>query len=120
MRIASIDIPDKKRIVIALTYIFGIGSTTAKKLLKECQIDENLKTQDLTNEQRNAIQKYISDSLMVEGDKRREVNSHISRLISISCYRGIRHREGLPVRGQRTRNKGGKRRDRRRKRAIAA
>ena len=120
MRIASIDIPDKKRIVIALTYIFGIGLTTSKQILKACNIDENKKTKDITADERNAIQQYIADNLIIEGDKRREINSHISRLISISCHKGIRHREGLPVNGQRTRNKGGKRRDRRRKRAMAA
>lgn len=119
MRIANINVPDNKRIVIALTYIFGVGSTTAKKALEATKISEDIKAKDLTPEQVNALQDYISENATIEGDLRRESNAHISRLISISCYRGIRHREGLPVRGQKTRNKGGKRRDRRRKKASA-
>ena len=115
MKIASVDIPDKKRIVIALTYIYGVGPTKAAQLLEALKIDPNIKAKDLKPEQAQAIQKYITDNYLIEGDLRREVSAHISRLISISCYRGIRHREGLPVRGQITRNKGGKRRERRRK-----
>ncbi len=117
-RFASIDVPADKRIEISLTYVFGIGRNTAKALLGSLEIDGNRKAKDLTPEEVNAVQKYISDNLIVEGDLRRDVNSHIQRLVSISCYRGIRHREGLPVRGQKTRNKGGKRRDRRRKKST--
>lgn len=120
MKIASVDIPDNKRIEIALTYVFGIGRSTSKKLLEELGIDPNTKAKDLNAEQRNLIQNYINDKLKTEGDLRREINFQISRLISISCYRGIRHREGLPVRGQKSRNKGGKRREKRRKRASQA
>ncbi|MDJ0626281.1 MAG: 30S ribosomal protein S13 [Candidatus Caenarcaniphilales bacterium] len=116
-RIAGIDIPSNKRIEVALTYIYGLGRSTSKKILKDLGIDFDTRAKDLTPEQINKIVKYISDNnLKIEGDLRREVNSHIHRLISISCYRGIRHREGLPVRGQISRNKGGKRRERRRKR----
>lgn len=116
-RLAGIDIPSDKRIEIALTYIFGIGRQTSQDILTSLKIDFNTKSKELTAEQVNQIQKYISDNLKIEGDLRREVNSHIQRLVSISCYRGIRHREGLPVRGQKSRNKGGKRREKRRKRA---
>lgn len=118
MKIASIDIPDNKRVVIALTYIYGIGRTTAQAMLDALGISHNIRAKELTAEQVNAIQKYIQDNLTIEGDLRREVNANISRLIIISCYRGIRHREGLPVRGQKSRNKGGKRRERRKKKAI--
>ncbi len=116
-RLAGIDIPSEKRVEVALTYIFGIGKPTAQAILKELGISFDLKSKELTPDQVNQIQKYISDNMKIEGDLRREVNSHISRLVSISCYRGIRHRDGLPVRGQKSRNKGGKRRDKRRKRA---
>ncbi|HEY9886231.1 MAG TPA: 30S ribosomal protein S13 [Vampirovibrionales bacterium] len=116
-RIAGIDVPSDKRIEIALTYIFGIGRSLSCRILSDLKIDYDLKAKSLSPEEVNKIQKYLSDkNLLVEGDLRREVQSHISRLLSISCYRGIRHREGLPVRGQISRNKGGKRRDRRRKR----
>ena len=117
MKIASVDIPDKKRLVIALTYIYGIGRTTAEQMLVALGIPVSLRTRELTPEQVNGIQRYIADNLKIEGDLRREVSANISRMISISCYRGIRHREGLPTRGQRSRNKGGRRRERRRKRA---
>lgn len=119
MRIANINVPDNKRIVIALTYIFGVGLTTSQEACAACKIDENKKAKELTPEEVNALQDYISENVEIEGDLRRRVNANISRLISISCHRGIRHREGLPVRGQKTRNKGGKRRDRRRKKASA-
>jgi len=119
MKIASSDIPDNKRVVIALTYIFGIGLSTARKMLKDLKIDENIRAKDLTPEQVNGLQGYIANSLTTEGELRREVAQNISRLIRISCYRGIRHRSGLPVRGQKSRNKGGKRRDRRKKKIVA-
>lgn len=116
-RIAGIDVPSDKRIVVSLTYIFGIGLQTSKDILEEVGIDPNTKSKDLNPDQVNQIQKYISDNLKIEGDLKREINGHIQRLVSISCYRGIRHRDGLPVRGQKSRNKGGKRREKRRKRA---
>ncbi|MDX1917674.1 MAG: 30S ribosomal protein S13 [Candidatus Caenarcaniphilales bacterium] len=116
-RLAGIDIPSEKRSEIALTYIFGIGKSTAQLILDTLKIDRNTKAKELTPDHVNQIQKYIADHLKIEGDLRREVNAQISRLVSISCYRGIRHREGLPVRGQITRNKGGKRREKRRKRS---
>ncbi len=119
MKIAGIDIPDKKRILIALTYIFGIGLSSSKEILENLKINTEIKTKDLSPEQVKQIQDYITNHIKIEGDLRREVNSNIARMISISCYRGIRHREGLPVRGQRSRNKGGKRRDSRRKKARA-
>ena len=116
-RLAGIDVPSDKRIEIALTYIFGIGKPTSQEILNSLGIHYDTKSKDLTADQVNQIQKYIADNLKIEGDLKREVNSYISRLVSISCYRGIRHREGLPVRGQKSRNKGGKRREKRRKRA---
>ncbi len=116
-RLAGIDIPSDKRVEIALTYIYGIGRKTSQQILNALEISFHAKSKELTAEQVNQIQKYITDKLKIEGDLRREINSHIQRLVSISCYRGIRHREGLPVRGQKSRNKGGKRREKRRKRA---
>ena len=100
-RIAGVDIPNNKRVVISLTYIYGIGKPTSEKVLAKCGIDENIRVKDLTDEQLNAIRQEI-DSIKVEGDLRREVQLNIKRLMEIGCYRGIRHRRGLPVRGQRT------------------
>lgn len=100
-RIAGVDIPNDKRVVIALTYIYGIGKSTSEKVLEETKIDENIRVKDLSEEQMNAIRKTI-DKIKVEGDLRREVQLNIKRLMEIGCYRGIRHRKGLPVRGQRT------------------
>lgn len=100
-RIAGVDIPNNKRVVISLTYIYGIGNTTAKNILKETGISEDVRVKDLTDEQLNAIRKAV-DKIKVEGDLRREVQLNIKRLMEIGCYRGIRHRKGLPVRGQRT------------------
>ena len=100
-RIAGIDIPRDKRVVVSLTYIYGIGSSTAKTILKKCGISEDIRVKDLTDEQINAIRNEV-DSIKVEGDLRREVALNIKRLMEIGCYRGIRHRKGLPVRGQRT------------------
>ena len=101
-RIAGIDIPRDKRVVVSLTYIYGIGRSTAAKILAENKISEDVRAKDLSDDQVNAIRKSI-DSIKVEGDLRREVNLNIKRLMEIGCYRGIRHRKGLPVRGQRTR-----------------
>ncbi|MGM0122991.1 30S ribosomal protein S13 [Enterococcus sp. AZ194] len=102
-RIAGVDIPRDKRVVVSLTYIYGIGNTTAKKVLKNAGVSEDVRVRDLTNEQTDAIRAEI-DSLKVEGDLRREVNLNIKRLMEIGSYRGIRHRRGLPVRGQNTKN----------------
>ena len=102
-RIAGVDIPRDKRVVVSLTYIFGIGNTTAKKVLANAGVSEEVRVRDLTNEQTDAIRAEI-DKLKVEGDLRREVNLNIKRLMEIGSYRGIRHRRGLPVRGQNTKN----------------
>ena len=100
-RIAGVDIPNNKRVVVALTYIYGVGLTTAKKVLAENGISEDIRVKDLTDEQTNAICKSL-DSYKLEGDLRRDTQLNIKRLMEIGCYRGIRHRKGLPVRGQRT------------------
>ena len=95
--------PDKKRSVIALTYIHGIGKSTASKILTEAEVDENLKMGELTDKQVAAVREIIQREHKVEGDLRRDVTENIKRLMEIGCYRGLRHRRGLPVRGQRTR-----------------
>lgn len=100
-RIAGVDIPRDKRVVVSLTYIYGVGLSTAKKVLAECGISEDTRVKDLTDEQENAIRRTL-DSYKLEGDLRRETQLNIKRLMEIACYRGIRHRKGLPVRGQRT------------------
>ncbi|WP_099975189.1 MULTISPECIES: 30S ribosomal protein S13 [Lactobacillaceae] len=102
-RIAGIDLPRDKRIVVALTYIFGIGDTTARKVLSAANVSEDIRTRDLTPEQEDAIRSQV-DSIRVEGDLRREVSMDIKRLQEIGSYRGMRHRRGLPVRGQNTKN----------------
>ncbi len=101
-RIAGVDIPNNKRGEIALTYIFGIGRSSAQKILKEAAIDINKKVSDWTDDEQNAIRNIIGGSYKVEGDLRRDVALNIKRLTEIGCYRGIRHRRNLPVRGQRT------------------
>ena len=100
-RIAGIDLPKEKRIEIALTYIFGIGLPTSHKILKATDINPDTRVKDLNESEVNALRDYIKN-LKVEGDLRREVALNIKRLVEIGCYRGIRHRKGLPVRGQRT------------------
>lgn len=100
-RIAGIDIPRDKRVVISLTYIYGIGSSTAKQILATCNISEDIRVKDLTDDQISAIRQEV-DKIKVEGDLRREVTLNIKRLMEIGCYRGVRHRRSLPVRGQRT------------------
>ena len=100
-RIAGVDIPNNKRVVVSLTYIYGIGNSIAKKVLENAKVSEDIRVKDLSDEQMNAIRKEI-DNIKVEGDLRREVQLNIKRLMEIGCYRGIRHRKGLPVRGQRT------------------
>ena len=101
-RIAGVDLPRKKRIEIGLTYIYGIGRTSSKRILSESGIDPNTKTDDLTEEQINSIRKVIDSELKVEGELRTEISMNIKRLMDLGCYRGLRHRKGLPVRGQRT------------------
>lgn len=101
-RIAGVTIPSNKRIVIALTYIHGIGQTTAKNILKQAQIDESIRVKDLTADQENAIRTIVDANYKVEGELRREVMSHIKRLKDIGSYRGSRHAANLPARGQRT------------------
>ena len=100
-RIAGVDIPSNKRVVISLTYIYGIGPTTAKKILAECGISEDIRTRDLTDEQETAIRQKV-DLIKTERDLRRERALNIKRLMEIGSYRGMRHRKGLPVRGQKT------------------
>ena len=100
-RIAGVDLPRDKRVVVSLTYIYGIGRPTAEKILANVGISEDVRVKDLTEEQVNEIRNEI-DAIKVEGDLRREVALNIKRLMEIGCYRGMRHRKGLPVRGQRT------------------
>ncbi|MDD4153929.1 MAG: 30S ribosomal protein S13 [Bacilli bacterium] len=101
-RIVGVDIPNEKRVVIALTYIYGIGQTKSKKILAACNVSEDIRVKNLTEEQLTVIRAEVAKN-RVEGDLRREVALNIKRLTEIGCYRGIRHRKGLPVRGQRTR-----------------
>jgi small subunit ribosomal protein S13 len=103
-RISGIDLPKNKRGEIGLTYIFGIGRSTAQRILTEAGIDFDTKVQDWTDEQLNAIRGIINDQVKVEGSLRSEVQLNIKRLMDIGCYRGTRHRKGLPLRGQRTKN----------------
>jgi small subunit ribosomal protein S13 len=103
-RIAGVDLPRNKRIEIALTYIYGIGQTTAKKILAETQIDPGKKSDDLSEHEVALIRDYIGGNVIVEGDLRREFTMNVRRLMDIACYRGIRHRKGLPCRGQHTHN----------------
>ncbi|CAJ1318006.1 30S ribosomal protein S13 [Paenibacillus sp. PK4536] len=100
-RIAGVDLPRDKRVEIALTYIFGIGKTTSQKILSDTGIDLNTRVRDLTEDEVGKLREVIG-STKVEGDLRREISLNIKRLIEIGCYRGVRHRRGLPVRGQRT------------------
>ena len=102
-RIAGVDLPREKRVEVGLTYIYGIGLSTSQKLLKEAEVNPDTRVKDLTEDQVQAIRKAIdSNHLLLEGDLRREVALNIKRLTEIGCYRGLRHRRGLPVRGQRT------------------
>ncbi len=102
-RIAGVDIPREKRVEIALRYIYGIGPTTARQILARTRISPDTRVRDLTEEEISRLRELIDREYKVEGDLRREVNLNIKRLIEIGCYRGMRHRRGLPVRGQRTR-----------------
>jgi small subunit ribosomal protein S13 len=101
-RIAGIDLPREKRVEIGLTYIFGIGQSTSKKILKETGVNPDIRVKDLTESEISKLREYIDKNVKVEGDLRREVSLNIKRLMEIGCYRGIRHRRGLPVRGQST------------------
>jgi small subunit ribosomal protein S13 len=101
-RIAGIDLPKNKRIVVALTYIYGIGSSTAERILASAQIDADTRTDKLTEAEVSRLRDEIDRSCKVEGDLRREISMSIKRLMDLGCYRGLRHRKGLPVRGQRT------------------
>ena len=101
-RIAGVDLPREKRVEIGLTYIFGIGLTTSQLIVRDTAIDPATRVRDLTEEEVVRLREYIDRNLKVEGDLRREVSQNIKRLMEIGCYRGLRHRKGLPVRGQRT------------------
>jgi small subunit ribosomal protein S13 len=102
-RIAGVDIPREKRVEIALTYVYGVGRTTAQNLCDELDINRDTRVRDLTDEEVNQIRSYVDGNLKVEGDLRREVQQDIKRKMEIGCYAGLRHRRGLPVHGQRTR-----------------
>ena len=103
-RISGIDLPKNKKIYISLTYIYGIGSSFAQSILEEAKVSEDIKISDWTDEQTNAIRSVINDKYTVEGELRAETKMNIKRLMDIGCYRGIRHRTGLPLRGQKTKN----------------
>jgi len=104
MRIAGIDIPDDKRGEIALTYIFGIGKSSSQKILKKARINYDKKIGEWTDQESNVVRKLINDNYTIEGDLKSEVQLSIKRLMDIGSYRGLRHRKGLPVRGQKTKN----------------
>ncbi len=122
-RIAGVDLPKGKRIVIGLTYIYGIGVSSSRAILKRLGIDENIKTDDLTDVDVNNIRKIIDNEYKVEGELRTDVSMNIKRLMDLGCYRGLRHRKGLPVNGQRTktnaRTRKGPRRSAIKKKAVA-
>ncbi len=101
-RISGVDLPREKRVEIGLTYIYGIGRTSSNKILAQANVSPDTRVKDLTDEEVNRIREIIEDQYMVEGDLRREIALNIKRLQEIGCYRGIRHRRGLPVRGQKT------------------
>ena len=102
-RIEGVDLPRDKRVEIALTYIYGIGLTRAQETIQEAGVDPDTRVHELTDAQITGLREYINQNFKVEGDLRREVQMNIKRLVEIGCYRGIRHKKGLPVRGQRTR-----------------
>lgn len=101
-RIAGVDLPRRKRIEIGLTYIYGIGRSTSKKILDQLRMDPSTSTDDLTDAEVNSIRTVIDGQIKVEGELRTEISMNIKRLMDLGCYRGLRHRRGLPVRGQRT------------------
>ena len=102
MRVAGVELPKAKRMEVALTYIYGIGSSSARKILAEARVDAGKKTDDVNDEEQVRIRQVIDNSYKVEGDLRRELQQAVKRLMDLGCYRGLRHRRGLPVRGQRT------------------
>lgn len=101
-RLVGVDLPRDKRIEVGLTYIYGIGLTTSKKILAETGVKPDIRVKDLSEEDLGKLRDYIQENLTVEGDLHREVSQNVKRLMEIGCYRGLRHRKGLPVRGQRT------------------
>ncbi|MDT0465274.1 MULTISPECIES: 30S ribosomal protein S13 [Streptomyces] len=101
-RVSGVDIPREKRVEVALTYVFGIGRTLSKETLAATGVDPNTRVRDLTEEQLVAIREYVDNNIRTEGDLRREIQADIRRKVEIGCYQGLRHRRGLPVRGQRT------------------
>ena len=103
-RIAGVDLPRNKRIEVAMTYIYGIGRTTSQKILSQAGVDFNARTDDLTESELVKIRELVDKNCNVEGDLRRELTMNIKRLMDLGCYRGLRHRKGLPVRGQNTKN----------------
>jgi small subunit ribosomal protein S13 len=103
-RIAGVDLPNNKRVEIALTYIFGIGRTTSKKILESSGVNPDTRVKDLNDSEINQLRQTIDSTVKVEGDLRTEIAMNIKRLMDIGCYRGLRHRRGLPVRGQHTKN----------------
>lgn len=113
-RIAGIDLPKNKRGVIGLTYLFGVGSSTAERILTECGISFDKKVQEWNDDELSAIRNFITENIKVEGELRSEKQLNIKRLLDIGCYRGLRHRKGLPVRGQRTRTNARTRKGKRR------
>jgi small subunit ribosomal protein S13 len=112
-RLVGVDIPDNKRGEIALTYIFGIGRNVASKVLQKATIDKNIKVKDWTDDQKSEIRNIINEEYKIEGELKSEVQMNIKRLMDIGCYRGIRHRVGLPLRGQSTKNNARTRKGRR-------
>jgi small subunit ribosomal protein S13 len=102
MRVAGVELPKAKRLEVALTYIYGIGPSSARKILADARVDPGKKTDQVTDEEQVRIRQIIDNSYKVEGDLRREVQQAVKRLMDLGCYRGLRHRRGLPVRGQRT------------------
>ena len=103
-RIAGVDLPRDKRVEIGLTYIYGIGRVTSNDILSKCDVNPDTRVKDLTEDEVSSLRQIIEDEVRVEGDLRREISLNIKRLMDIGCYRGIRHRTGLPLRGQRTKN----------------
>ncbi|MEG0015436.1 MAG: 30S ribosomal protein S13 [Gordonibacter sp.] len=101
-RLVGVDLPRDKRVEIGLTYIYGIGLTTSKQILAETGVDPSVRVKDLTEDDLSKLRDYIQENIKVEGDLHREVSQNVKRLMEIGCYRGLRHRRGLPVRGQRT------------------
>ena len=115
-RISGVDLPRNKRVEVGLTYIFGIGNHTSNEILKEAGVDPNIRVKDLTDAQVSKISTIITNKIKVEGDLKREISQNIKRLMDIGCYRGLRHRKGLPVRGQNTKTNARTRKGPKRKR----